>query len=235
MSRFVEPVCRCIGPFLARVSLCSTTAHESDSRARPRRANIRPLRRGRVILPYGRVRRSPTCWAPTRRKRPLNDEMESTDAERESWRMEDVLARSQVPGPELLSHVTAGTRAAVGCAEENRACRDDAPGHVPLEEEGRLIEHAQQYPTHRWPKSRLPSHGSDESRRRALRAGDGNRGDAGGGAASLRAGLGDPEQRLRGGRRGALSGTTSIDGRRDAALERARRAARRVGSGWSQR
>jgi len=45
-------------------------------------------------------------------------ELESTDAESESWWLEDLLARAQISRLEFLSQVTAGPCAAVGCVEE---------------------------------------------------------------------------------------------------------------------
>ncbi len=55
---------------------------------------------------------------------------ECPNAEVESWWVEDVLARAQVSGPELLSQVPAGPRAAVGRAEETRSRRGEAQEHI---------------------------------------------------------------------------------------------------------
>jgi len=55
---------------------------------------------------------------------------EYPDAEIESWWVANVLAWAQVSGPELLSHVTAGPGAAVGCAEKVRSRQGEAPERI---------------------------------------------------------------------------------------------------------
>jgi uncharacterized protein len=65
---------------------------------------------------------------------------ENPDADIESWWLEDMLAWAQVSGAELLSHMTAGTRAAVGCAAEARARRSEAPKHGAHAQRHRLTQ-----------------------------------------------------------------------------------------------
>src|SRR3954466_6584072 len=55
---------------------------------------------------------------------------ERTDAQGESWWLEDMLPRPQVSRSQLLPDVTAGTCAAVGCARESDTRHCEAPEHV---------------------------------------------------------------------------------------------------------
>src|SRR5215207_5031073 len=73
-------------------------------------------------LSWGVRRTRPTKW--------LLLEWEGSDAEGEPRWMEDLRTRPQVPGVGLLSEVTAGARAAVGCAEDATAHSIEAPGGV---------------------------------------------------------------------------------------------------------
>src|SRR5437763_1742868 len=62
------------------------------------------------------------------------------NAKGKPWWVENVLARAQVSTAELLSKVTAGARAAVGCAEEARSRRSGPPGGVLPKERHRLTK-----------------------------------------------------------------------------------------------